>query len=798
MQGTGVDAFARARHLVQAGALSEARRVVLRGLVSEPASAPGLTLAGQIALRDDSLGEAVRLFGRATSAERHADPRALLNLARAQEMAGHAQQALATARRASYLFPDDERPRALVALLHLSSGRPGDAAATLRSGDAARLHPDSAYKIGSRLAGEPQYHELGITLLARAVSASGRFMTQALRELSQAARPSDRRRYDACRRLLILDPDSRDAMDAIDPWYAADRYLVKQAAWLWQSCCVERPTGKRLSRAAELTHRVQWPKHGIAANRILLGVSPGNPVLISRICDLFCRMKAEGKAEAVAWGSGIVAADLPDPRIWDAVACMYKDVEAFDEAGEVWRQAIARFPEFQVLHYNYGLYLDEQLRSEEADRRLRMAMVLKPDYVKASNLMSMVKTHVHDVDGAIRYVRWAIMSNPRHATCWVNYGTYLRAVGDYGMAMEAFAQAERYAGSDKHIEASSRYNIGMSMVTIGELEKGFSLIESRWATDGFPSPKRPFKLKIWRGPRVHPGTRLLAFMEQGMGDEVMSSWYLPLLRRDTERLLVDCDPRLVALFERTYEGVEFVPRTIRGHEKTRDPDLIHKVPLLHVPQHYVPEVKFLIRDNTDWMERRGERFPARLALEPERLERWRRWLDTRFPGRPSIGLSWRSKLRTRHRDQQYVTVEELASAIPAGSVAVNLQYSSTDEEKERLAELGHRFGFEFVTPEGVDLTDDLEDIFAILQVCDAAVTPMISLAWMAAAVGCPTYVFRSSRERMIWQQFGMPFVPWAPSMRLFFRDPSENWNAVVTDLRTRLEGFLANRQSSFA
>ena len=110
------------------------------------------------------------------------------------------------------------------------------------------------------------------------------------------------------------------------------------------------------------------------------------------------------------------------------------------------------------------------------------------------------------------------------------------------------------------MEASARFNTGMSLIMIGELESGFNLIESRWATPGFPSPKRGFKQPIWQGPRIHTDADLLAYMEQGMGDEVMLSWYLPLLRLDTRRLVVDCDSRLVELLKRTYEGIEFVPR----------------------------------------------------------------------------------------------------------------------------------------------------------------------------------------------------------------------------------------------
>ncbi len=794
--------LSRAQLLVQSGNLTGARHCVRRVLAEDPASTSALTLAGQISVRADEVRDAVRYFSRASHAEHHSDPRALLNLARAEELAGDARAALATTSRAATLFPEDPRPRALTALLHLSTGQPAQALEVLRDGDAGRLDPDMAYKIGNRLSAlapnQPSVRDRAMVFLLRAASNPGRFLEPALQDLLAIAGPEDRHRYDAARRLLVLNPKSAEAIDSIEGDLGLRQQPVRQAAWVWQAYCLSPGDLRRLSRAGELTHKVKWPNHGIAANTLLLQHARNHLGLIHRICDLFCRFnelhsdKVAVVDRAHAWVDSVLVAGPADPRIWDALAGLYKNIEAFELASALWPRIVRQFPSYHALHYNYGLFLDEQERTADALRELRIALVLKPDYQRASNLMSMVYTHIDDVIAALRYVRWAIAPRPTRATCWLNYGTYVRTLGDYGTAINAFQRAEilAKAANDKDMEASSRFNSGMSMIMIGELETGFNRLEARWATPGFPSPRRNFRMPIWRGPKDHHDAHLLAYMEQGMGDEVMLSWYLPFLRRDTQRLVVDCDPRLVNLLSRTYEGIEFLPRTENGHPNTRDPNLQYKIPMLHVPQYYVPEIKFLIRANWDWTERRGERFPARLTLEPERLERWHRWLNERFPGQPRLALSWRSKLRNRNRNQQYRSVEELAAAIPPGTVAVNLQYSSTDEEKERLYELGQQHGFEFVTPEGVDLTNDLEDVLALLQVSDAAVTPMISLAWMACAVGCPAYVFRSSRERVIWQQFGTPFVPWAPSMRLFFRDPSERWDAVVTDLRTRLSSFL--------
>ena len=90
-----------------------------------------------------------------------------------------------------------------------------------------------------------------------------------------------------------------------------------------------------------------------------------------------------------------------------------------------------------------------------------------------------------------------------------------------------------------------------------------------------------------------------------------------------------------------------------------------------------------------------------------------------------VGVSWRSSLHTPIRDGQYVSIPEVAKSLGSDVGVINLQYSFTEEEHERFKTLGEEYGFDFHTPREIDLKDDLEDVFAILQLCDACVTPLI-------------------------------------------------------------------------
>jgi len=451
------------------------------------------------------------------------------------------------------------------------------------------------------------------------------------------------------------------------------------------------------------------------------------------------------------------------------------EFELYDDSDRLWDGAIERFPEIPILHYNRGLAYSGQDRTEEAIRNIRRALCLNPAYAKGMNGLSLTYIAVEDVDNAIFYAERGLHVGFGQDVLYLNLGVYYRARRRYGDSIRASLRA--IALTDEPFEkAAAQFNVGMIFLCLGELDAGFKGYMHRWATKNFPSPKRNFKQKIWDGPVTHPGAHLLTYMEQGLGDEVMFSWYIPMARKDVQSLTVDCDARMIPIFERSFPDTKFVKRSHKGDPATKDPKITHKIPIGHIPYYYSVDTKAYIK--TVPAEQRA-RLPVRndgyLIPEPTLVEKWRRYFSETHAGKKCIGVSWRSRIRNRQRNLQYLEVEELAGVIPRGTVVVNLQYATDDEEIEIWRQAADKHGFDFDPLDGVDLTNDLDDIFAILKTIDYAVTPLLSLAWMSGAVGCPTLVNRTAWDLAIWQSFGTDFVPWQPSLRLFFRTPVEPW-----------------------
>jgi hypothetical protein len=208
----------------------------------------------------------------------------------------------------------------------------------------------------------------------------------------------------------------------------------------------------------------------------------------------------------------------------------------------------------------------------------------------------------------------------------------------------------------------------------------------------------PFPFPIWRGEKVG---KLLIYGEQGVGDEVMFAQCFEDVREWADEVVIECEPRLAPIFRRSFPWAE-----VHGRSDLRDGSWIERA-----------DAKVLMGDLCKLFRRSEESFRpgAYLVPDPEKVEFWRETLpgSEKFPG--YVGVSWRGR-------QGVVEPSELD--LHDGRLLVNLQYD----------------GEAFWTPP-IDLREDLEDVFAILSLCEEVITVPNTLAHMAGALGVPGRVW---------------------------------------------------------
>ncbi|WP_372400108.1 tetratricopeptide repeat protein [Azospirillum sp. HJ39] len=392
------------------------------------------------------------------------------------------------------------------------------------------------------------------------------------------------------------------------------------------------------------------------------------------------------------------------------------------------------------------------------------------------------------IDAALKGWGRALALEPRRADWRYNLGNALHAAGRLAEADAAYRQAVE----DDPTLALAAFNRGYAALARGDLATGWTGLEARFAA-GQALPDRRFRIPAWDGGDP-TGKTVLVWREQGIGDELMYSACYPELIARAGRVVVECEPRLVALFARS-----FPQAAVRA--ATEDPADADR----HVAAGSLPL-------RLGWGL---GGFPAGggwLRADDAAVERWRGWLRGecgdgcplpnppprsagegtaaasrsshadkhpapspatggggmgrgQSPSEPdsplTIGLCWRSGLRGALRDANYAALTGWAPILTLpGLRFINLQY---DECETELIEAEETFGIAIHRPP-LDLRNDLDGAAALTAALDLVVSAGTSVAEMAGALGVPVWRIGPAGD---WTALGTGCRPWYPSMRLF-------------------------------
>jgi ADP-heptose:LPS heptosyltransferase len=323
----------------------------------------------------------------------------------------------------------------------------------------------------------------------------------------------------------------------------------------------------------------------------------------------------------------------------------------------------------------------------------------------------------------------------------------------------------------------ARFGLATVLLGIGHFEEGWPLYESRYEQSGFVHAKTRGLLACpqWRGEAL-AGKSLLVWQEDGLGDTIQFSRYLPLLKaQGATHIALACAPALQRLLAMV-EGVD----TVLDHEtaRARSSEFDCWTSLLSAPCH---------------LDTTLDTIPPAVLPKPEAslIEPWRIRLDTLPPG-PRIGLVWKGN--PRHHNDANRSLPSLATLAPLWRVPgvhfVSLQ-KGPGEDEARAPSSGQP-----LLHLGSDVTD-FADSAAIIDQLDLLICVDTAVAHLAASLGKPCWVLLPGRDvdwRWMHERADSPWYPHV--LRLFRQMPGEPWSSTIEKVRqASVERFSAPHDS---
>jgi Tfp pilus assembly protein PilF len=431
------------------------------------------------------------------------------------------------------------------------------------------------------------------------------------------------------------------------------------------------------------------------------------------------------------------------------------DEYRFDEAIVEYKRAIALAPDFAEAFSNMGTALRDSDRFDEAIQAHRRALQLRPNLAEALNNLAIALRDIGQWDEALQCCRRAIALNPEYADAHANLGVILC---ELEQAEESVA-ACRKAVALQPQRGVLQNNLGMILLKLGQYEEGWAKAEWRYFCDPrFPARKLP-KPK-WSGEDLR-GRTLLIHAEQGFGDTIQFSRYVPLAAGRGGRVIFECPPEQKRLFE-CFRNVQ---QLVTAGDVLPEFDL--HCPTMSLPLAFETTLETVPSE-------------AYLRADPVRVEYWRRRLEELAAHvnaglrKRKIGLVWAGKPTHTDDRNRSMALCELAPLAGVDAEFYSLQKGPASRQVSER-------------PGGLKLQDftadfsDFAETAAFIANLDMVIAVDTAVAHLAGAMSKPVYLLLPKVSEWRWM-LRRTDTPWYPSTRLFRQERWRDWTAPVNQI----------------
>ena len=425
---------------------------------------------------------------------------------------------------------------------------------------------------------------------------------------------------------------------------------------------------------------------------------------------------------------------------------MAKPAESF------FRQVLAQEPQRLEALVNLANLLRSEGQFAAATALLEPALARSPQSPELHLTLGSVLREQGDNEGAKHCYRAALADRPHYVPALSNLADLLADDGDFDGARTLYGEALKADPGNPQ----TRLNRAVLNLLNGDLKEGWRDYAARADVPG-KVPATEHRLTPWTGGPLKK-IRLLVRVEQGVGDQIMfASCFGDLATRAANEgasVILECEPRLAALFARSFPDCTVRPATLKTVNGTVTADYGWlkaaggaKAAVL------MGSLPRILRGSID-------AFPNPHAyLVPDAAEQ-AAWRQT-FAGlgaAPAIGICWRSGKSGGHRTVQYAPLAAWADFIRdlPGSI-ICAQYDATAEE---IAELERLSGRRIFVPPSLDQKNELDRTCAMLSALDHLVSAPTAVSWLGAATGVATLKILYDTS---WTSFAQPYEPFAPS-----------------------------------
>lgn len=347
-----------------------------------------------------------------------------------------------------------------------------------------------------------------------------------------------------------------------------------------------------------------------------------------------------------------------------------------------------------------------------------------------------------------------------------NYGNLLSSLMRIDEAVHHFKAAEKIGGIlNQQIYA----NLGVAMIAQGKWHEGFQYYRNRFNAPGFP-PRMRFDYRIWHGEPL-AGKTILLYVEQGLGDEIMSLRFALPVMQTGARVILSVRPPMFRLARMLAEKLGLGEGLILQYD----------------PPPWRPDYMCALLDVPAWID--FNPVPGDMPLSEGYLRPEDRGYTLKFPDGFKVGICWASGKRdfqpstNETAKLKSLTLKNLLPLKRDGVVLINLQKEHGESKTLR----------DFGIYDPMIGTTDFMDTAWIIDQLDLVITVDTSVAHLAGALGKPVWNLVRFDAMWPWMKESGKTC-WYDSMTIYRQPAPFDWQEPLKRLMADFDNLLAETE----
>ncbi|MEI9925820.1 MAG: tetratricopeptide repeat protein [Bradyrhizobium sp.] len=381
----------------------------------------------------------------------------------------------------------------------------------------------------------------------------------------------------------------------------------------------------------------------------------------------------------------------------------------------------------------------------------------RPD--TCNNIGAILQTYGRDEEALVWFDK-ALALKPDYMTVLSNKASSLQQVHRFDEAAAIY----RYIKTIDPGYALADWDLSLIDMRAGNFEAGWAGRESRWKAHEVNYPK--FSQPMWLGAEDIAGKTILICSDEGIGDSIQFARYVPMVAARGARVIL-------VVTDAAYPLLSALPGVSECFRKS---DKEFPAFDMHCPTSSLP-LAFGTRLDT---------IPADIPYlpdpAPDRVQAWEDRLGPR--GKLRVGLVWSGNPVHSNDHNRSVPLQKFSRLLDVDVSFVSLQKGAKPADQEFLAQTGI-----------IDLTSELTDFnetAALIRCLDLVITVDTSVAHLAGALGCPTWILLPYTPDYRWL-LDRDDSPWYPTARLFRQTAARDYAQVLDRVRGELLALCAPR-----